>query len=219
LNRLNTGYEEHTPKTKISHLLYMNDLKLLRKSEEELQKQTQMVTTFSDDIHMEFGLDKCAKIVFKKVKLVHLQNIVVDINREIQELEQGKTYKYLGIEESDGIQHQQMKERLKNEYIRRLRMILKSELNAKNKITAIGTLAIPLLRYSFGIINWRLEEIKKIDRKTRKILTVYKMHHPKADTDRLYVKRKGGGRGLSQIEAAYKTEIINIAEYLNTRYK
>jgi hypothetical protein len=31
-----------------------------------------------------------------------------------------------------------------------------------------------------------------IDRKTRKTLTVYKMHHPKADTDRLYVKRKEG---------------------------
>jgi hypothetical protein len=48
---------------------------------------------------------------------------------------------------------------------------------------------------------------------------MYKMHHPKADIDRLYVKRKEGGRGLSQIEAAYKTEIINIAEYLNKRYK
>jgi hypothetical protein len=49
-----------------------------------------------------------------------------------------------------------MKERLKEEYTRRLRMVLKSELNAKNKITAIGTLAVPVLRYSFGIINWRL---------------------------------------------------------------
>jgi len=32
------------------------------------------------------------------------------------------------------------------------------------------------------------------------------------------VKRKGGGRGLLQIKATYKTEIINIAEYLNTKY-
>ena len=85
---------------------------------------------------------------------------MIDINREIQELEQGKTYKYLGIEESEGIQHQKMKERLKWEYNRRLRMILKSELNARNKITAIGALAVAVLRYSFGIINWRTEEIK-----------------------------------------------------------
>ena len=39
-------------------------------------------------------------------------------------------------------------------------MILKSELKARNKITAIGALAVPVLRYSFGIINWRIEEIK-----------------------------------------------------------
>jgi len=45
------------------------------------------------------------------------------------------------------------------------------------------------------------------------------MHHPKADIDRQYVKRKEGGRGLIQIEAAYKAEIVNIAEYLNTNYK
>jgi len=28
---------------------------------------------------------------------------MIDINKEIQELEQGKTYKYLGIEENEGI--------------------------------------------------------------------------------------------------------------------
>jgi hypothetical protein len=51
------------------------------------------------------------------------------------------------------------------------------------------------------------------------MITMYKMHHPKADIDRLYVKRKEGRRGLVQVEAAHKTEIINIAEYLNTKYK
>jgi len=96
-------------------------------------------------------------------------------------------------------------------------MILKSELNVRNKITAIGALVVPVLRYSFDIrvINWRIEELKQIDRKTRRMLTMYKMHHPKADIDRLHVKRKEGGRRLVQVEAAYKAEIINIAEYLN----
>ena len=53
-------------------------------------------------------------------------------------------------------------------------MILKSELNTRNKLAAIGALAVPIERSSFGIINWRTEEIKKIDRKTRKMLTTYK---------------------------------------------
>jgi hypothetical protein len=48
---------------------------------------------------------------------------------------------------------------------------------------------------------------------------MYKVRHPKADIDRLYVKRKEGGRGLVQVEAAYKAEITSIAEYLKTNYK
>ena len=69
----------------------MDDLKLIAKSDEELQKQIQTVKTFSNDIHMDFGLEKCAEITFKKGKLIHSQNLVIDVNREIQELEQGKS--------------------------------------------------------------------------------------------------------------------------------
>jgi hypothetical protein len=127
LNTLNKGYEEHITKTKISHLLDMDDLKLIAKSEEELQKQIQTVKNFSDDILKEYGLEKCANITLKRGKLTHSQNLVIDINREIQELQRRKTYKYLGSKESEGVQHQQMKGRLKQEYSRRLRIVLKSE--------------------------------------------------------------------------------------------
>jgi hypothetical protein len=46
-----------------------------------------------------------------------------------------------------------MKESLKKENTRRLRKILTSELNVNNKITAFGTLAVLVLRYSFVIVN------------------------------------------------------------------
>jgi hypothetical protein len=39
----------------------MDDLKLIAKSEEELRKQIQTVKPFSDEIYMDFGLEKCAK--------------------------------------------------------------------------------------------------------------------------------------------------------------
>ena len=111
-----------------------------------------------------------------------------------------KTYTYLGIEESFDIQHKNEKEKLKNEYLRRLRLVLGTELSAKNKIQAVGSLAVPVLRYSFGIVNWHREELHKLDRKTKKILSVYGQHHPHADVDRLYVPRKHGGRGLMQLK-------------------
>jgi hypothetical protein len=50
-----------------------------------------------------------------------------------------------------------MKESLKKEHARRLRRILNCELNALNKIIPIGALLVPVLIYSFGIIDWRRE--------------------------------------------------------------
>jgi hypothetical protein len=52
---------------------------------------------------MEFGLEKCAKITFKTGKLNSSQDLVIDNNREIQVLEQGKMYKYLRTEGSEVI--------------------------------------------------------------------------------------------------------------------
>ena len=59
---------------------------------------------------------------------------------------------------------------------------------------------------------------KKINRKTREIVTVYRTHYPKADIGELYVARKEGGRGLLQIEAMYNAEVISFMGYLNTEY-
>ena len=63
-----------------------------------------------------------------------------------------------------------MKVKIRKEYRRRIRMVLKSELNAINKIEAINTVATPVITYSFNLINWTAEDIKNLDRKTRKLL-------------------------------------------------
>ena len=107
-----------------------------------------------------------------------------------------------------------MKEKVRKEYYRRVRMVLKTELNAANRFEAINTLAIPVVTYSFNIIDWKMSEIKRLDTKTRKLLTLSKMHHPKADVDRLYLPRNAGGRGLIQLEATYKTTTIGLDTYL-----
>ena len=53
---------------------------------------------------------------------------------DIKELDPRKAYKYLGIEENVDIQHKNEKEKLKKEYLRRVRLVLGTELSAKNKI-------------------------------------------------------------------------------------
>jgi hypothetical protein len=68
-------------------------------------------------------------------------------------------------------------------------MVLQSELNAANKVNAINTLAAPVVTYRFNIINLTLAELKWLNRKTRKFLTMNMMHHPKSDVERIYLPR------------------------------
>ena len=88
------------------------------------------------------------------------------------------------------MQHTKMKEKIRKEYYRSVGLIVRSELNGRNKIEAINSLAIPTVQYSFGIIDWKYSELKKLDSNTRKILTMYEMLHPKSDVDRIYIPRK-----------------------------
>jgi hypothetical protein len=82
---------------------------------------------------------------------------------------------------------------------------------------AIGSLAVPVLRYSFGIFNLHQEEIQRLDRKTRKMLTIHGQHRSRADIYRLYVPRKEGGRGLMQVEGASIAETVNLVEYVESK--
>ena len=93
-------------------------------------------------------------------------------------------------------------------------MILKSKLNNKNKIQAINTWAVALLRYRAGVINWKVDELKKMDRTMRKTLTMYGALHPKSEIDRLYLKRKHGERRLISIEMCVRLEENNLSLYM-----
>ena len=214
LNSSSYGYKIGTER--ITYLFYMDDLKLYAKDYSELEGLLRIVKGFSYDIGMEFGFSKCAKATFKRGKLEKSDHARLDEETMIKDLEQEKVYNYLGIDESRGIQHATVKQKLlKKELVRRTRLILKTEVNSKNSITAINTLAIPVITYSFNIIDWNISEAKRLDIKVRKRMTTYSMHHPKTDIHRLYLQRSNRGRGLTQLELSYKSSTIGLFRYLN----
>ena len=55
-----------------------------------------------------------------------------------------------------------------------------------------------------------------MDRQTRKFLTIYGAFHPKSNVNRLYLKRKLGGRGLISIRDCVDGEVRNLHQYLST---
>jgi len=183
---------------------------LLGRNKNDLTNEIKIVQIINKDINMNFGLEKCARICLKRGRVQSKMHIGKTFENDIKDLDPRKAYKYLGIEENFDLQHKNEKEKLKKEYLRRLRLILGTELSAQNKIQAIGSLAVPVLRYSFGNVNLYQEELQKLDRKTRKLLTIHGQHHSNSEVDRLYVPRKQGGRDVMQLEAAHEGEFTKL---------
>ena len=66
---VSTGHSRTVKRQLISHLLDMDDLKLHGRNSDQLDGLLHTVHTFSDDIQMKFGLDKCAVVHFVNGKL------------------------------------------------------------------------------------------------------------------------------------------------------
>ena len=58
--QMTTGHGETGKRQLISHLLYMDDLKLYGRNSDQLNGLLHTVRTFSDDIQIKFDLDICA---------------------------------------------------------------------------------------------------------------------------------------------------------------
>ena len=126
---MKAAYEFSESKEKIDHLLFMDDLKLYSRSEKGLDSLAQTVRVFSEDIGMEFGIEKCAMLVMKNGKIMKSVGIELPDGKVIKSVQEGESYKYLGILEADKFLEEKMKLNVLKEYIRRLRKVLKSKLN------------------------------------------------------------------------------------------
>ena len=102
-----------------------------------MENEIKILQTIREDININFGLEKRGRIYLKRGRFQSKMRIGSIFENDIKELEPRKAYKYLGIDESFDIQHKNEKEKLKKEYLRRLRLVLGTELSAKNEIQAV----------------------------------------------------------------------------------
>ena len=87
----------------------------------------------------------------------------------------------------DKVREKEMKTEFFREYKMRIRLILISKLIGKNKIKAINSWAVAIMRYGARKLKWRVDKLKELNRKTRKLLTIHKGLHLKSDVGKLYV--------------------------------
>ena len=114
------GYRFGKEGKKINHLLFMDDLKLYGRSTEEVDKLCGVVHKFSEDIGMKFGMNKCAVLEMKNGVKVKSKGVELPGGEVMKEVEE-EGYKYLGVLESDDILMDEMKEKVRREYFKRVK--------------------------------------------------------------------------------------------------
>lgn len=131
LNKLNTGYSLQNGKkeTTISHLIYMDDIKLYASTQKDMKLLIDFTAQFSKDINMQFGLEKRKTLNIKKGKIEPGDQAQEgDI---ISSMEPDDVYKYLGYQQAKQLDHTKLNKSLITEYIRRVSTICKSQLTGK----------------------------------------------------------------------------------------
>ena len=109
LRKCKAGYKLRRSQEKINHVVYMDDVILFAKNEKELETLIHAVRTYSQDIGMEFDIEKCPMLVMKSGKRHLTVGMELSNQDKIKTLAENETYKYLGILEADTIKQVGMK--------------------------------------------------------------------------------------------------------------
>ena len=82
------------------------------------------------------------------------------------------------------------------------------------EVMAVNTWAASVMRYGVGILKWNTDELKSLNRRTRKFITMHGELHLKSDIDRVYLSKEMGGKGLRMEENNLRWYVRNSVEPL-----
>ena len=102
---------------------------------------------------------------------------------------EGGSYKYLVIDQNISYVGLVNKTAVTKEYNTKVKRIWNSTISSVNKILAHNLFVVPVSTTAIGILIWTVDEIKEIDIKTSKQLTMSRNFHPNRDIDKLYLRR------------------------------
>ena len=127
--------------------------------------------------------------------------------------DQEEMYKFLGVEQADGIRTKQVYERVKEEMTKRLKLLMKSELDDENLIQAINS-KVPVAAYPMNVCKMTKGELNEMDQIVKRELRKRNMLGKQASDERLYLKRDQGGRGLKSMKDVYAETRTRVACYM-----
>ena len=147
-----------------THSLFVDDLKQYKESHETLKDVNEIIVQTSHDTGACYGVTKCAEIVFERGKMVRGEGLqVLEEHMDSMDPDKNEIYKFLGIEQADGIKTKRVYERVKHEVTKRVRMLINTELNDINLVCAINAKVIPVAAYPMNVCKFSNGELKELD--------------------------------------------------------
>ena len=125
---------------KYTHNFFFDDLKLFATNRATLIKQLDIVTTFSEDIGVKFGEDKCTYLKIERGKIVQNEESIFSKQLTIKPVGEGDCFRYLGVVKNIEFVGPINNDRILKAYTNRVREIWSPELSDHNKVTAITVL-------------------------------------------------------------------------------
>ena len=207
------GYKPSKPiNGKITHLLYIDDMKIYATSESKLDRVLKTTKVAMADIGLDFNEKKCAIAHVKRGVLDSRPNSThVGESQIIESLKEGENYKFLGVLENSKQEDTLVLWGASKLFLQRLSVVWSSPLSDYHKVVASNQYALAVLMYPMWTQSWPIAELQQLDRESRKILKENGGYHPMGTTDLLYLPRKFGGRGLKSVESTYKNIKVKTA--------
>ena len=201
--------------TKLTHLLYMDDLKVYARGEGELGKMVKAVEGVSKAVGMAFGLNKCAtaSMFGGKVKK-RATPVTLDGAETVKALGIEHEYRYLGIRQIFDPKLEAVKGAVKKVVNARAKRVIRSELSGRNKSLATNAWVLAVIRYYLTPVRWSQRELKSLDRGFRRRLRGARGHFRGAAIERFSLPRAEGGRGFRTCQQMYVEERVSAGAYL-----
>ena len=149
----------------------MDDLKCYTRSEQNLVAGTRTLANMFDDIGLDINLRNCAACDIKRGKFFKGADLPIGDDQIIKVLEKGDKYRFLGKAENCNQLDSLVYEEIRREYLQRLSVIWTSPLTIPRKIQAINVFANTMLEYYMATSDWRIADMRELDRRSREIFT------------------------------------------------
>ena len=134
------GYSIAHHASPITHLLFMDDLKVFEESKAELESTLEVAEGLARVVGMSLGVRKCA-VAHLRAGVPRRLGGATSSDGEIEELGE-RSYRYLGVEQVIGPRSRETKDRVIQEYLRRGLVVWSSSLSAAAKVRAHNSWAV-----------------------------------------------------------------------------